>query len=224
MRLILLPMLAGLMLARGALPVSASVISYTYTGLVAPNSIDTYGLFGTAGSDIGGSAFLGTVTFAQTDGFDSDGATYSSDFGGTSNGEPDNASSVLQINGMSRSVGNDDSAIFSVKGQFTFNFVMSGTPDSSEELTQYETDSNGTPSDFREPHMYSDADTFTAFYEYQPDTDSDAEILKLDPSSLIVDEVSTVPLPTTFPMFGFALLGLGGLARMRRCAAGAAIA
>lgn len=211
------------MLAAGQLPASASIISYTYTGSVAPDSIDTYGLFGTAGADIGGSSFVDTVTFAQTDGFETDGAMSSSDFGGTRYGEPENASSVLQINGMSRTIGNDDSAIFNQKGISTSNFVMSYTPDDSEEFTQYETDSADAPYDFREPHTYSDAtDTFTAFYSYQPTANSDAEPLALNVTTLVVSQVSPVPLPPALSMSGAALLGLGGLAWVQKRTAGAA--
>lgn len=206
---------------------SASILSYTYTGMVAPGTLDTLGLFGDANANIGGAVFTDVEIFDTTKGgaISTDDSTFSQQSGGSTSGFTGFVAANFRIgSAQAILIGDDFDLIANFAGSDSVTYVEE-VSSLRDVFTTFDVTSGNTLVDFSTPNTFTaPSDTFFGTFSYQSLVTNDIETVDLVPTLLVVSNgIPSVPLPASAPLFGGALLAFSafGLGMRRNARASA---
>ena len=207
----------------GAGRAQALPVKYTYTGFVS-SGFDYTGVFGAVSADLTGLSFTVVETFDPTKAVGgnsgTDGATYSEGESDGAANAREFATSVITIGGQVLHISPVTYAeSYNVRGTQNYSKVQSAIRTADyvkDEYTDFNTYSPFLSYDYTSAGVFdtTNAVFYGSFYDLVTrgsDTVQSA-YANLDVSSLVI---SAVPLPSTAPMFGAALLTIAVVGRLR---------
>ena len=193
----------------------AAIVTVSYSGTLS-EGVDTSGFFGTGSTDLSNNAVLLTYVFDTTKGMLQSSANEHYAIGGTSYGVASPAlSDTISINNYSVSLDGSESGTIDASNDLgvshQYHAAFSATGDSA--YSSVDAALGNLPNSITTAFSYTvNPLTDTAFARFDL---ADGSYGVFVPKS-IAESVSAVPLPSSLPLFGIGLAGLGAAAALRK--------